>query len=102
MKDDDHGTYEVGNKRPPLANRFKPGQSGNPRGRPRGSRSLKNILGRSACAMVVDTESAETTTQLEALVAARFRSAIRGNDKAAAQILELANLLLDDDDADAA
>ena len=31
--------YEVGYKRPPTHTRFKPGQSGNPRGRPRGSKN---------------------------------------------------------------
>lgn len=31
--------FEVGYCKPPQANRFKPGKSGNPRGRPRGSRS---------------------------------------------------------------
>ncbi len=29
-----HGRYEVGYGRPPVAARFKPGQSGNPNGRP--------------------------------------------------------------------
>jgi hypothetical protein len=28
--------YAVGNKKPPLDKRFKPGQSGNPGGRPKG------------------------------------------------------------------
>jgi hypothetical protein len=35
------GTYEVGYKRPPRTNRFKPGTSGNPKGRPKG---VKNKL----------------------------------------------------------
>lgn len=32
-------SYEVGYAKPPVANRFKPGQSGNPKGRPKGSRN---------------------------------------------------------------
>jgi hypothetical protein len=36
--------YRVGNKRPPLQTRFRPGQSGNPKGRPPKSRNLKNEL----------------------------------------------------------
>jgi hypothetical protein len=32
----DHGTYAVGYGRPPDDTRFKPGQSGNPKGRPKG------------------------------------------------------------------
>ena len=31
---------KVGYGRPPLTTRFKPGESGNPRGRPKGSKSL--------------------------------------------------------------
>jgi Family of unknown function (DUF5681) len=36
--------YRVGNRRPPVHSRFKPGQSGNPKGRPRGSRNWENEL----------------------------------------------------------
>ena len=34
----------VGYKKPPKHGQFKPGRSGNPRGRPRGARGHKNIL----------------------------------------------------------
>jgi hypothetical protein len=34
----------VGYGRPPLHSQFKPGQSGNPRGRPKGARSTQKIL----------------------------------------------------------
>lgn len=37
MSDDPDG--EVGRGRPPVASRFRPGQSGNPKGRPRGKRT---------------------------------------------------------------
>jgi hypothetical protein len=37
-------SYKVGKGRPPAATRWKPGQSGNPRGRPRGSKNLETIL----------------------------------------------------------
>ena len=40
MSDD----YEVGYGRPPQATRFKTGQSGNPKGRPRGSHNLHTLL----------------------------------------------------------
>lgn len=35
--------YEVGYSRPPKHTRFKPGQSGNPRGRPKGAKGLNTI-----------------------------------------------------------
>src|SRR5688500_4452105 len=34
------GGYEVGYSKPPVASRFRKGQSGNPRGRPKGSRNI--------------------------------------------------------------
>jgi hypothetical protein len=53
QQDNDEGTgkppkedYEVGYRRPPKATRFKPGKSGNPSGRPKGSFSAKAILAR--------------------------------------------------------
>ena len=39
MSDDDQPDYKVGYKKPPLHTRFQKGQSGNPRGRPKGSKN---------------------------------------------------------------
>ena len=38
------GGYEVGYGKPPKHTQFKPGQSGNPRGRPKGTKNLKTDL----------------------------------------------------------
>jgi len=42
MSDD----YETGYKRPPKAHQFKPGQSGNPAGRHKGSKNLTKLVDR--------------------------------------------------------
>jgi hypothetical protein len=39
------GTDEVGYGKPPKHSRFQPGQSGNPRGRPRGSKNKRDVFG---------------------------------------------------------
>ncbi|MBI1218207.1 MAG: hypothetical protein GC186_06625 [Rhodobacteraceae bacterium] len=43
-KDKAGGNWEVGYGRPPKATRFKPGQSGNPRGRPKEANGLGDVL----------------------------------------------------------
>lgn len=39
------GEYEVGYGKPPKGTRFKPGRSGNPEGRPRGSKNKQSLVG---------------------------------------------------------
>jgi hypothetical protein len=38
------GNYEVGYRRPPAETRFQPGKSGNPRGHPKGLKSIGTLL----------------------------------------------------------
>ena len=38
------GDYEVGYRKPPVNTRFKSGQSGNPKGRPRGSKGFATLM----------------------------------------------------------
>ena len=56
MSDDDQPDYKVGYKKPPLHTRFQKGQSGNPRGRPRGSKNLSTLLTDALNEPVVVTE----------------------------------------------
>jgi hypothetical protein len=41
---DDKEDYEIGYCKPPTHTQFPPGQSGNPKGRPRGSKNKKNLV----------------------------------------------------------
>lgn len=60
----------VGYKRPPKHSRFKPGQSGNPRGRPKGSKSLPTLVRQALGRKVKLTDRGQTkqVTVLEALL----------------------------------
>ena len=48
-----NGPFEVGFGRPPRSTRFKPGQSGNPNGRPRGAKNFAIAIGQELVARVV-------------------------------------------------
>jgi hypothetical protein len=64
------GDYTVGFAKPPIDHRFKPGISGNPRGRPRGSLNVGTVLERTLLEMVVINEGGHrrTISKLEAAV----------------------------------
>ena len=44
MSNSNEATYEVGYRRPPKKSQFKKGQSGNPKGRRKGSKSFLSLL----------------------------------------------------------
>jgi len=44
MSKQSSGDYKVGKYRTPEWTRFQPGQSGNPNGRPKGSKSWKRVM----------------------------------------------------------
>ncbi|MGZ9082896.1 MAG: DUF5681 domain-containing protein [Rhodoplanes sp.] len=77
---------EVGYGRPPRAHRFKPGQSGNPRGRPKGAKNeatiLRAILKRKIA--VREGGRARKMTVLEAILLRFTEEALKGNTKTAA------------------
>src|SRR5687768_11632888 len=37
-------SYEIGYGKPPVTSQFRPGQSGNPKGRPRGSKNYEEVV----------------------------------------------------------
>ena len=78
--------YEVGYGRPPVAHRFKPGRSGNPRGRPKGAKNETTIL-RDLLNRKIDVRqggSARKITVLEAILLRFTEDALKGNTKSAA------------------
>jgi hypothetical protein len=57
MPPDKERDYEVGYGKPPRHTRFKAGQSGNPRGRPSGSKNLTTVLSEALNEFVIVAEN---------------------------------------------
>src|SRR5262245_3023091 len=78
-------------RRPPLHSRFKPGQSGNRKGRPKGSKSVKTILDRELSALITITEGGvpRKIQNSEALIRSLIVRGIKGDSLAAALVLRL-------------
>src|SRR5215813_12281263 len=74
----------VGPGRPPKHSRFKKGQSGNPKGRPKGTLNLATVLERTLRESVVINENGErkTITKLEAAVKQLVNKAAKGETTA--------------------
>lgn len=77
-----------GYKRPPKATRFKQGRSGNPKGRPKGTRSLKNDLASLMEKRVRIREDGEQrhVSGQELMLLKLFEKAAKGDIKASTQI----------------
>lgn len=76
----------VGFGRPPQAHQFKPGQSGNPRGRPKGAKNEVTIL-RELLNRKIDVREGgrvRKITVLEAILLRFTEDALKGNTKTAA------------------
>lgn len=89
----------VGYGKPPRKSRWTKGQSGNPRGRARGSRNLFTILKDEAARVIEIKENGERKkmTKLEVVVRAQLNKAMQGDPTAFRQLLPL--LIGDDDKA---
>jgi hypothetical protein len=81
----DHGTdYSVGYGKPPQHARFHKGQSGNPRGRPKGSRNLSTLMAKALNEPVVISENGKRKriTKREAVLKQLVNKAASGDAKA--------------------
>ncbi len=83
------GDYEVGYGRPPKRGRFKPGQSGNPKGRPKGRKNIHTILEETLFRLVTITENGRKrkAPAIEALFLSLLRKSLDGDMRAFEKLL---------------
>ena len=83
--------YAVGYGKPPKHAQFKKGQSGNPKGRPKGIRNLNTDLEEELSQKVVVSEGGMTkeTTKQRAMIKSVFAKALKGDTRAATVLINL-------------
>ena len=85
------GDYKIGYRKPPEGRRFKKGQSGNRKGRPRGTRNLKTDL-RELLQETVVMREGERPVQISgqyALLKSTLMRALKGDSRATTNMLNL-------------
>ena len=96
--------HDGGYGKPPRHSQFKKGQSGNPQGRPKGSRNfsteVKAMLKKRI--RITDQGESKTVSYLEAALLRLCDKALKGNARELLQFLDLARLFDDDEMAEAA
>ncbi len=98
-KPNEEKKHEVGYKKPPKATRFKPGQSGNPKGRPKGSKNFSAVVKDVLNMPVHVTEKGKRksiSTQKAALLKLR-EGALQGDVRKLNRLLEFAQVYNDED-----
>jgi hypothetical protein len=87
---EDDVEYKIGFRRPPKHSQFRPGSSGNPKGRPRGSRSLAAIFHKiiNEKVQVKGPHGMRQITKFEAGLTQLANMAARGDKKAIREIMQ--------------
>ena len=99
MHDDGHpvqpvngADYRVGFRRPPLHTRFKPGQSGNPSRRPKGSQNLRTLFEKILKEQVSlrEGDTARKISKAEAILRGLVIGAMKGDPRSQLTLFRLA------------
>ncbi len=92
--------YEVGFKKPPKHSQFQPGQSGNPKGRPKGTKIFRTDLEEELQTKIVIKEGGKPlyVSKQRALLMSMLAKAIKGDVRAANTLTNLILKVLPEED----
>ena len=93
--DDSDKDKMVGYGRPPAATQFQKGQSGNPKGRPKGRKSVGKIL-RDALHRTIEVREGErirAMPKIEAVIEVTLNKALKGDHRSFAKLMDVADKL---------
>jgi hypothetical protein len=84
-------TYKVGYCRPPVHSRFKPGQSGNPSGRAKGSKNLKSLFDKILNEQITLQDGAQSrkVSKGEAIIRRLIIGALKGDARSLSTLFRL-------------
>jgi hypothetical protein len=85
-------TYQTGYRKPPVHSRFKPGQSGNPSGRVKGSKNLKTLFHQILNEQIplIDGNQSKKVTKAEALIRRLVIGALKGDRMSLMTLMRIA------------
>ncbi len=89
------GDFEVGYGRPPVATRFKPGVSGNPKGRRKGAINLRSAIAELFARRITirEGERSRKVPLVEALFRKQLEAALKGDQRATRMLFAFASNL---------
>ena len=104
MPKDKNSSYDVGYGKPPQDTRFKPGQSGNPKGRPKGAKNLATIVDNAINekVFVIENGRRRKRSKMEVAITQLTNKAATGDQKALTLLLPLVQIIEGRAEADAA
>ena len=91
MSEETPKEYPIGKGKPPKEHQFKPGQSGNPKGRPKGSKNVHQVLSKILNEKVTVTDAGKkmVVEKLEAAMRALVNKSFEGRPQSLKLLIEV-------------
>lgn len=86
-----NGKYDIGYGKPPVSGQFKKGQSGNPRGRPKGKPTLDGMVEKLLSQFIAVTADGKQkyVRRDEALILSAYAKALKGDSRSMKLLIDI-------------